>query len=233
MNALEKLFHETETTVLTFDCYGTLVDWEGGATRALRNIYGYSTELISQDELIGLFLELDAREIKKNIFPYSSVLKNVADGIAEKLLGQADPSQGREFAQSIPTWPVFEETNKALKKLAKKFRLAIISNVDDDLILRTLQNVDVSFDAVVTSEQTQSYKPDLSIFEQALRRLDENPMKIIHIAEGLCEAQSANELGMRSVWVKRSSRSDDGSGAKPNATANSLADVVLASCRYN
>lgn len=229
MNTLEKVFHET--TTLTFDCYGTLVDWEGGAERALRDIYGYSTELISREALIDLFLELDALEIKKNIFPYSAVLQNVAGRISEKLLGQVDPNQGREFAQSLPTWPIFEETNEALKMLARNFRLTIISNVDDDLIQRTLQNIDVTFDLVVTSEQSRSYKPDLSIFEQALDRLDECPSKIIHVAEGLCEARPATELGMRSIWVKRSPRSDDGSGATPNATVNNLVEVAMSSCR--
>lgn len=228
MDFLERIFHET--TTLTFDCYGTLVDWEGGSTAALRDIYGYSTELISQEALIDLFLELDAVEIKKNIFPYSIVLQNVANQISEKLLNQVDQSKGREFAQSLPSWPIFEETNDALKQLAKKFRLAIISNVDDDLISRTLQNIEVTFDVVVTSEQSRSYKPDLSIFEQAVRRLDEEPSKIVHIAEGLCEARPATELGMRSVWVKRSLRSDDGSGATPNAIVKNLAEVVLSSC---
>ncbi|MBL4756321.1 MAG: HAD-IA family hydrolase [Rhizobiales bacterium] len=228
MSALDRVFQDAETTTLTFDCYGTLVDWEGGAAAALRDIYGYSTEFISQDALIKLFLEFDALEIRKNIFPYTIVLQNVADRIAERLLGRIDPGRGVQFAQSLPKWPVFGETNKALKQLAKQFRLAIISNVDKNLISQTLQNIDVTFDAVVTSEQTRSYKPDLSIFEQAIRQLGEDPGRIVHVAEGLCEAVPAAELGMRSVWIKRSALSDDGSGATPNATANCLAEVVLA-----
>jgi 2-haloacid dehalogenase len=228
VNDLEAIFRSADATTLTFDCYGTLVDWEGGAAKSLREAYGYSTELISDSTLIDLFLELDAIEIRKNIFPYSTVLRNVADGIAEKLTGHTDPARAKEFSQSPPTWPVFEETNIALGKLARRFRLAIISNVDDALLSATLRNIDVTFDAVITSEQTRSYKPDRLIFEQAIHRLKEEPRKIIHVAEGLCEAHPANELGMRSVWVRRSSRSDDGSGAKPNAMAKSLAEVVAA-----
>lgn len=204
------------------------MDWERGATAALREIYGYSTALISQDALIRLFLELDALEIRRNIFPYSAVLQNVADFISIRLLGQADSSLGKQFSESLPKWPIFPETNDALRQLAKQFRVAIISNVDKCLILQTLQNIEVPFDVVMTSEQSRSYKPAVSIFEQAIRCLDEDPKNIVHIAEGLCEARPAKELGMRSIWIKRSSLSDDGSGAKPNAMANNLMEVVHA-----
>lgn len=231
MNDLEKLFHDTQPTTLTFDCYGTLVDWEAGATTALRDIYGYSTELVSENALIDMFLGLDAIEIRKNTFPYSDVLKNVADKIAKRLLGNATPELSDAFLMSLPTWPVFAETNEALKQLAKHFRLAIISNVDDELLFETLQSFDLVFDEVVTSQQSQCYKPDAMIFEQAICRLHEIPAKIIHVAEGLCEARPAKKLGMQSIWVKRSDRSDDGSGATPNATAHNLVELVDAAER--
>ncbi|WP_282605820.1 HAD family hydrolase [Pelagibius sp. Alg239-R121] len=231
MNDLEKLLHYAKPTTLTFDCYGTLVDWEVGAAKALRDIYGYPTELVSENALVDMFLALDAVEIRKNIFPYSDVLKNVADQIAERLLGHADPELSAAFPNSLPTWPVFAEANEALKQLAKHFRLAIISNVDDDLLFGTLQSFDVVFDEVITSQQIQCYKPDAPIFEQAICRLDESPASIIHVAEGLCEARPARKLGMRSIWVKRSVRSDDGSGATPNATSHNLVELVDAAQR--
>jgi len=226
MNDMIDLFVAAKPTTLTFDCYGTLVDWEGGAARALRDIYGFSRDRVSDDALIDMFLELDAVEIRKGIFPYSRVLQNVADQIAERLLGQTDPDLGKKFPQSLPTWPVFDETNEALAQLAGHFRLTIISNVDDDLISQTLNNINVSFDKVVTSQQVQSYKPDVSIFEQALQSIDERPGKVIHIAEGLCEARPARALGMKSIWVERSPRSDDKSGALPHAKAPNLMAIV-------
>ena len=229
VNDLETLFHQAEPTTITFDCYGTLVDWEGGAAAALREIYGYSTELVSDGALIDMFLELDAIEIRKNIFPYSKVLQNVADQIAERLLGGADPERGRAFPLSLPSWPIFAETNAALGQLAKRFRLAIISNVDDDLISKTLRNIDVAFDEVVTSQQAHCYKPDIAIFKTAIGRLDEAPRNIVHVAEGLCEARPVRDLGMRSIWIRRSARSDDGSGAVPDAMASNLAELVQVS----
>lgn len=228
MEDLKELFRETRPTTLTFDCYGTLVDWEGGAAKALRRIYGFSDQLVTDDALIDMFLELDADEIRKNIFPYSHVLRNVADRIAESLLGEANPEFSKAFPRSLPTWPVFAETHEALAQLAKHFRLAIISNVDDDLISSTLANISTPFDEVVTSEQTRCYKPNMPIFEVALRKLDEAPDKIIHIAEGLGDARPAKQLGMKSIWVERSSRSDDGSIASPHAKAPNLMAIVEA-----
>lgn len=155
----------------------------------------------------------------------------MADKIAKRLLGNATPELSDAFLMSLPTWPVFTETNEALKQLAKHFRLAIISNVDDEFLFETLQSFDLVFDEVVTSQQSQCYKPDAMIFEQAICRLHETPAKIIHVAEGLCEARPAKKLGMQSIWVKRSDRSDDGSGATPNATAHNLVELVDAAER--
>lgn len=228
MDTLQSLFAENPPTTLTFDCYGTLVDWEGGAARALRGIYGFSENLVSDDALTNMFLELDANEIRKDIFPYSAVLQNVANRIAERLLGQSSPELSKAFPQSLPTWPVFAETNEALALLAKHFRLAIISNVDDDLLTGTLAQISVPFDEVITSQQTGCYKPDRPIFEMALGKLGEAPGKIIHIAEGLGEARPAKQLGMKSIWVERSHRSDDGSSARPHAKARSLMAIVEA-----
>ncbi|MBD8875091.1 HAD-IA family hydrolase [Roseibium polysiphoniae] len=228
MDDLKELFAKNRPTTLTFDCYGTLVDWEGGAAKALRNIYGFAEQLVSDDVLIDLFLELDALVIREGIFPYSAVLQIVADRIAEKLLGSPTPELSKAFPQSLPSWPVFAETNEALTQLSQHFRLAIISNVDDDLIAGTLTQISAPFDEVITSQQTSTYKPDRPIFEAALRKLDEEPGRIVHIAEGLGEARPATALGMKSVWVKRSKRSDDGSKAIPNANAPSLMAIVEA-----
>lgn len=228
MDDLKKLFANNRPTTLTFDCYGTLVDWEGGAAKALRNIYGFADTLVSDDLLIDLFLEFDALVIREGILPYSAVLQNVADRIAENLLGSSIPEFSKAFPQSLPTWPVFAETNEALTQLAKHFRLAIISNVDDDLIAGTLTQISASFDEVITSQQTSTYKPDKPIFEAALRKLDEQAGRVVHIAEGLGEARPATALGMKSVWVRRSNRSDDGSKAIPHATAPSLMAIVEA-----
>ena len=206
------VFEAYRTTTLTFDCYGTLIDWESGACRALRDIYGYSRAEVTDDALIDLFLQADARIIRENIFPYSKVLQRIAQSVAESLRVRSDPALETSFANSLPTWPAFEETNPSLSWLARRYRLAIISNVE----------------VLVTSEQTRSYKPDRAIFDRAVKLIGEHPSSIIHIAEGRCEATPARAVGMRSIWVNRSPRSDDGSNAQPNAVISNLTQLVEA-----
>jgi FMN phosphatase YigB (HAD superfamily) len=142
-------------------------------------------------------LRADARIIRENIFPYSKVLQRVAKSVAESLRIKSDPALEAAFANSLPAWPVFEETNSSLTSFARRYRLAIISNVDDHLLSRTIKQFAVPFEVMVTSEQTRSYKPDRA-------------------------------LGMRSIWVNRSPRSDDGSNAQPNAAVANLTEIVEA-----
>lgn len=116
----------------------------------------------------------------------------------------------------------------ALKELSRRFKLAIVSNIDDHLILQTVTQFDVRFEKIVTSEQSRCYKPDIGIFEDALRQLGEKASSVVHVAEGLCEAEPTRKLGVKSIWVRRSARSDDGSKANPDATVSSLTEVVEA-----
>ena len=227
-NRTRIVFEACKTTTLAFDCYGTLIDWQRGACRALRDIYGYSRSKVTDGALIDFFLQAEARIIHENIFPYSKVLQNVARSVAKSVGATSNSALEASFAGSLPTWPVFEETNPSLTLFARRYRLAIISNVDDHLLSQTIRQFDVPFDVIITSEQTRSYKPDRAIFDGAVKRIGEHPSSIIHIAEGRCEAAPARTLGMRSIWVNRSLRSDDGSDAQPNAVVSNLTEIVEA-----
>ena len=222
------VFEACKATTLTFDCYGTLIDWESGACRALRDIYGYSRSEVTDNALIDFFLHAEARIIRENIFPYSKVLQRVAQSVAKSFRIRSDPVLEVSFADSLPTWPAFEETNPSLTCLARRYRLAIISNVDDHHLSQTVKQLGVPFEVMVTSAQTRSYKPDRAIFDRAVELIGEHPSSIIHIAEGRCEATPARALGMRSIWVNRSPRSDDGSNAQPNAVVSNLTQIVQA-----
>jgi 2-haloacid dehalogenase len=228
-NDARRVFETSKPTTLTFDCYGTLMDWENGACRALKEIYGFSQCDVTDDDLIALFLQTDARIIRENVFPYSHVLQRVAKSIAEVLGVRSNPALEAAFARSLPTWPAFEETDTCLIRLARRYRLAIISNIDDQLLFETVRQFAVPFDVMVTSEQTRSYKPNQAIFARAVELIGEHPNRIIHIAEGRCEATPATALGMGSIWVERSPRSDDGSNARPNAIVANLTQIVDAS----
>ncbi|MFK4581150.1 HAD hydrolase-like protein [Bradyrhizobium ottawaense] len=183
---------------------------------------------VTDADLIDLFLQSDARIIRENTFPYSNVLQRVAQSVAKTLGVMSAPDLEVSFARSMPSWPPFEETNSCLTWLARRYRLAIISNTDDLLLSQTIKHFAVQFDVLVTSEQTKSYKPNLAIFSRALDLIGEHPSRIIHIAEGRCEATPVRKLGMQGIWVNRSPRSDDGSGAQTDAIVANLTELVEA-----
>ena len=222
------VFEAYKPTTLTFDCYGTLIDWQSGACRALRDIYGYSESTATDDDLIDLFLQYDARIIREHIFPYSKVLQRVAQSVAKRLGVKSNFDLEVSFAGTLPSWPPFEETNTCLTQLARHYRLAVISNIDEKLLCQTIRQLPVPFEALVTSEQTRCYKPDRAIFERAIEMIGERPSRIVHIAEGRCEATPVHALGMRCVWVNRSQRSDDGSNANPDAVVANLTEIIKA-----
>ena len=222
------LFENCKPTTLTFDCYGTLIDWERGACSALRDIYGYSQSRVTDADLIDLFLESDARIIRENTFPYSNVLQQIAQSVAKSLGVMSNRGLEVLLAGSVSNWPPFEETNACLTWLARRYRLAVISNIDDHLLAETIKHFTVPFDVLVTSEQAKSYKPNPAIFKRAVELIGEHPSKIIHIAEGRCEATPARGLGMQSIWVNRSFRSDDGSRAQADAVVSNLTGIVEA-----
>jgi 2-haloacid dehalogenase len=146
--------------------------------------------------------------------------------VAESLGIRSNAALEESFAWSLPTWPAFDDTTPCLTWLAGRYRLGIISNVDDDLLGQTLKQLPVPIDVTVTSEQTKSYKPNRTIFEAAVEQIGEPAANIVHIAEGRCEAVPARADGMRSIWVERSPRSDDGSQAQPDAVVSNLRQLV-------
>lgn len=218
MSASEPVdFRAQNLTTLTFDCYGTLVDWERGACTALRALLPSSRDDIADEDLIRGFLEADQKLTARGIMPYAEVLAQAAREAFARHGLLPDRRKEEAFAGSVAAWPLFEETNPSLVKLSRRYRLAIISNIDEALIQGTLKLLTTSFALVMTSERARSYKPSEEIFRQTIRELREPPERVLHVAEGLCEARPARALGMRSVWVRRSDRSDDGSGADPQA----------------
>src|SRR5262245_1636177 len=133
-NDPRSVFEAQKITTLTFDCYGTLVDWEAGACKALRNVYGFSTSAVSDDKLIDLFLEADARLVRSHVFPYRAVLSRAARSVADKLQVSSRPDQEASFASSVPSWPLFAETRPCLAWLAQRYRLDIVFNIEHDVL---------------------------------------------------------------------------------------------------
>jgi 2-haloacid dehalogenase len=206
-------------TYLTFDCYGTLIDWERGILAALRPVLDCHGIAISDDAALELYGELESAVETGPYLPYRELLATVMDGFGERLGFIPSADERAALAASVGDWPPFPDTVEALRALADRFRLVILSNIDDDLFALSARHLGVAFAAVVTAQQVGSYKPDPRNFRTVLARLDTTPDRVLHVAQSLFhDIAPANALGLTTVWVNR--RHDrPGSGATPPATA--------------
>ena len=206
-------------THLTFDCYGTLIDWERGILAALRPVLDRHGIALSDDGALERFGELESAAERGPYRRYREVLATVMDGFGERFGFVPSADERAALAASVGDWPPFPDTVEALQTLARRFRLVILSNIDDDLFAGSAKRLGVEFAAVVTAEQVGSYKPDPRNFRALIERLDIVPDRILHVAQSLFhDIAPANALGLTTVWVNR--RHDrSGSGATPPATA--------------
>jgi len=206
-------------TILTFDCYGTLIDWEAGIWNALKPILERHGIAIAQDPALELFGELEAQVEKGPYLRYRAVLATVLNGIAAKLKFHAHANEVDAFASSVGDWPAFPDSPAALASLKRRFKLAVITNCDDDLFAQSNKRLKVDFDYVVTAQQVGSYKPALENFRYAIKRFGVPQSEILHVAQSLFHDHApAKMMGLSSVWINR--RHDKpGFGATPPADA--------------
>ncbi len=208
-----------EFEVLTFDCYGTLIDWETGIGRALQPILTNHGVDLPTEKALELYSELETAIERGAYYPYKTVLKMVLEGFGARLGFVPSPTELQRFSESIKDWPAFPDSPSALQALKKRYKLAIISNVDDDLFAFSAQHLQTSFDWVITAQQAKSYKPSLNNFRLALERIGLPKQKILHVAQSLFhDIAPAKELGLSTVWVNRR-HGREGSGATPPAQA--------------
>jgi 2-haloacid dehalogenase len=210
---------------LTFDCYGTLIDWESGILAALRPVLAsYEIEL-GGEEALALFGELES-EIEAGPYrPYRDVLREVLIGFGDRLEFSPVVAQADAFAASVADWPAFPDSAAALARLSARFGLGVITNCDDDLFAASSERLGNPFRWVVTAQQLGSYKPAHRNFELALERIGVPRERVLHVAQSLYHDHvPAHELGIDSVWVnRRSGRA--GSGATPPAAAQPTLEV--------
>jgi 2-haloacid dehalogenase len=203
--------------LITFDCYGTLIDWENGMLAALRPLFSRDGRRIPDTQLLELYGDIEAEIEAGPYLPYRQVLAQAAQEIGRRTGMDVSAEQGRIFADSLTLWKPFMDTVFSLQALARKFRLGIISNVDDDLFAETRKKLaPVAFDFVVTAQQMQSYKPSFRNFEEAVRRSGLNKDQILHAGQSLYhDVAPANALGIRNVWVNRPSIRPGAGAARP------------------
>ena len=190
---------------VSFDCYGTLIDWETGISDAVGGALASHDIHLSRAEILALFAESEPQiQAGGGYLEYRRVLRRVMAMIGVKLGFQFTESDLTCLSDTLGSWPIFPDTAPALRAMKSRYKLAIISNVDDDLFAQTAQVLGVEFDAVVTAEQVRSYKPDHRNFRVALERMGADKSRWLHVGESLYhDIAPANELGIASVWVNR------------------------------
>ena len=215
---------------LTFDCYGTLIDWERGILDALRPAlssgdalgeHGPSgaADLPGDGALLEFYAAVESSVQAGPYEPYRDVLLKVVKTLASKLDVDIGVQAAERFAASVVDWPPFADSPESLRTLAPRFRLAIVSNVDDDLFAGSARQLGVAFDEVVTAQQVRSYKPAHEHFHEVLRRLDLPMDRVLHVAQSIFhDIAPAKELGFTTVWVNRRA-GKAGGGATAPATA--------------
>jgi 2-haloacid dehalogenase len=222
---------------LTFDCYGTLIDWETGIATAFRAVLDPRGIQATQDELFEAFARYEAPAERGPYLPYRQVLGLSLRGVCGELGVEPTDAEVESFGGSVADWPTFPDSAGALARLKARFRLGVITNCDDDLFAASNRRLGVAFDWIVTAQQAGSYKPDPHNFELAFERIDVPRERVLHVAQSLYHDHvPAQAFGLATAWIDR--RHDrTGFGATPAASATpdvvapdmaSFADLALA-----
>lgn len=215
---------------LTFDCYGTLIDWETGILRAFEGLVGADIARARRNEVIRAYARHERMIEARPYLKYREVLAEVSRRVAGEFGVPIARGDEGVLADSIKDWPAFDETPAALRALKSRFRLAVLSNIDDGLFAGSLPRLGVALDEVVTAEQVRSYKPGRAHFDEVLRRLALEPSQVLHVAESRYhDVAPARAMGFATVWVNRRGASQSASGdaeATPDLEVRNLTALV-------
>ena len=202
---------------LTFDCYGTLIDWESGIWDALQPLLRtQDTPHISRTIALNAFAETEAiQESETPGMTYPLLLSHVHKRIAAKLTLETTPALDQAFGESVPLWPVFPDSVEALRILKNYYKLVILSNVHTAGFSASNRKLGVKFDGIYTAEIIGTYKPDIRNFEYMLKRLRDDhqiqPHEILHTAQSLHHDHvPARSIGLANAWIDRQRLSENG-----------------------
>jgi 2-haloacid dehalogenase len=196
----------SRVTTITFDCYGTLIEWEAGILPVMRALLARHARTFADSAILELYGEFEAAAESGPYQSYRGVLRSVVGAFGKRLGFEPTPADSNSLPDSVASWPPFADTVAALQKLKHRYKLAIISNIDDDLFAESQKLLKVEFDAVITAEQAQSYKPALRNFELALQKLGCRREHLLHVGQSIYhDVIPAQTLGIATVWVNRKS----------------------------
>ena len=211
---------------LTFDCYGTLIDWKRGIGSALRrNLGGLE---IGDNDLMMAYLQAEKEE-EETYKSYRDVLSGSVGRLSLKFGIRLSPGAAQKFAASVPDWPAFADTQEALKALGSMgYKRYILSNVDDDLLEETIARHGLEVDGFVSAQQVGSYKPGPGHWEEFLRRTGASKGDMLHVAQSIYhDVLPVAKMGISSAWVNRYDEPLPPQ-ANPDYVSDSLAGLVQA-----
>ncbi len=224
--------------VLTFDCYGTLINWEAGILGAVRPMLTNRGIYVADDTVLEAYAELEVQLESGEWKRYRQVLRECIAGLGLRFDFTPTASEIDALPGSLPFWPPFKDSAAALRRLKSRFQLAIISNTDDDFIAASARQLETTFDHVITAEQVKSYKPSHNNFLKAIEKIGLPKEQVLHVAQSIYhDIIPTRALGISSVWVNRR-KGLAGSGATLPAEGRpdlevpdlkSLADLLIES----
>ncbi len=213
-------------TFVTFDVYGTLIDWETGVHHAFSKEAERDGYTLSRDELIPLFMEAQ-KEIKGGSYElYAEVLRRTAVQISKQLGWPMEPSRSGFLPDSVQNWPPFKETNTQLDRFKKKFDIGLLSNIDDKLLGETRRHFRTDFDLVVTAQQVRSYKPDPAHFTECERRIG-GKKGWVHVgASYYHDVEPCLKKRVPVIWVNRTKQQLEPGQKAPTAEVPNLREAA-------
>ena len=208
----------------TFDCYGTLIDWNAGIGAVLERLFGVE----QAPALLGRYHELEPEVEAEEYRPYAAVLTLTLERLAQEVGYGFPEGESGALAQSLPTWPPFPEVPDALAELRRRgWRLAILSNSDRDLIAASQRQIGVPLDVVVVAEDVRSYKPAPAHWERFFELTTADRPCHAHVAASLFhDIAPAAELELTTVWINRSAEPEDDRPARTLPDLSPLPDVL-------
>ena len=214
-----------DITWVTTDCYGTLIDWEKGILESFRREAKRDGFSFEEEPFMNRFFEIQAEIIRGSYELYAEVLRRAAVRTAKEIGWELEPSRAQFLPDSVPQWAPFREANAAMDRLAKRYQIGIVSNIDDKLLGVSRRHLRTELDLVVTAQQVRSYKPEPVHFKECARRIG-GKKGWIHICSSYqTDVAPLLKMNVPVIWVNRHGEKLDGRKA-PSATVKTLRDAA-------
>ena len=211
---------------VTFDVYGTLIDWDKGVVEAFKKEADRDGFTLDESQVVPLFHEI-SREVEGGSYElYAEVLRRTAIEIAKRIGWRLEPSRSGFLPDSVQRWKPFRETNAQLQKLSKKYKLGLLSNIDDKLLGQTRRHIPIDFDLVVTAQQVRSYKPEPAHFTECARRIG-GKRGWVHVASSYYhDVVPCVKQRVPVIWTNRARQSLEPNQKKPTAEVHNLREAA-------